>query len=213
MKIKDIVIIILALFILVLLFFISQKNSPVIKNDNGNFASSSTEFMISDTNKDKNYSDVNVFEFNDFHGSKNISRRFKFFYPKQYLNDGNYFSPQKIEYYDLYSVSAPIYFDLIRSDIFNDTEFKYQIDQSKRKSPDKTVKIDNQDFKKYDLIDYGTYGGDSAGRVIVYVGPKIKIDDIDYTLVFHYEEKPLTLNIQGNDPRTFEQMVESIKFY
>ena len=96
--------------------------------------------------------------------------------------------------------------------IFKDTEFKYQIDTSKRKTPDSIGKIGGRDFIKYDLIDYGSYGGDSAGRVIILVGPKITIDEDQYYLVFHWEEKPLTVDIAGNDPAIFEKIVTSLKF-
>lgn len=162
--------------------------------------------------KSTGYTDVATFVFDDFHGLENIDKKFKFFYPTNWNNDGQYFSPEKIEYYNLYNVKAPIYFDLMRVEIFEQTEFFYQIKNSKRKSPDEEVVVDNEKFKKYDLLDYGSYGGDSAGRVIIYVGPKIKIDGYDYYLVFRWEEKPLTLQILKNDPRTFEQIVESIKF-
>ena len=156
--------------------------------------------------------DLKTFTFDSFHGSKNISDKFEFKYPANWYNDGQYFSPEEIQYYDLYSVKAPLYFDLILASIFNQTEFKYQIDSSKRKSPDLVGKLGGRDFIKYDLIDYGSYGGESAGRVIILVGPKITVDGSQYYLVFHWEEKPLTVNIKGNDPKIFEQIVSSLKF-
>ena len=131
---------------------------------------------------------VKTFVFDNFHGSKNISLKFQFQYPAFWNNEGQYFSPQKIDHYDLFSVRAPFYFDLIRADIFDQTEFKNQIDSDKRKSPDSHGKINDQPFKRYDLIDYGSYGGDSAGRVLIYVGPNMSIDGVDYILVFHWEE-------------------------
>ena len=159
-----------------------------------------------------NTSGTKTFVFDNFHGSKNISDKFSFQYPNNWHNEGQYFSPEKIEYYDLYSVKAPIYFDLIRADIFDQTEFKYQIDQSKRKSPDSHGVIDGKEFKRYDLVDYGSYGGESAGRVLIYVGPKISIDNKEYYLVFHWEERPLTAVISDNDSAIFEKLVLSLKF-
>ena len=157
-------------------------------------------------------STIRIFTFDNFHGATDISDKFQFSYPSALYNEGQYFSPQKIEYYDLYSVKAPIYFDLVLASIFAQTELKYQIDTSKRKTPDKEGLINGKNFKRYDLLDYGTYGGDSAGHVIVYVGPQINIAGVPYYLVFHWEEKPLTVTIQGNDPNIFETMVHSLKF-
>ena len=94
-----------------------------------------------------------TFTFDEFHGSKNISDKFTFQYPSDWYNEGQYWSSQKIEYYDLYSVKASFYFDLILSSIFDQTEFKNQINVSKRKSPDSHGKIDGKEFKRYDLID------------------------------------------------------------
>lgn len=153
-----------------------------------------------------------MFSFKDFHGSSDLSTTFSFRYPANWKNDGQYFSPQEIEYYTLYSVKAPVYFDLIRADIFPDTEFNYQIRASKRRSPDTLVTISGQQFTRYDLEDYGSYGGESAGRVIIYVGPQLKVKDQSYYLVFRWEEKPLTAEIPGNDPAVFEKIVESLEF-
>lgn len=154
-----------------------------------------------------------IFTFVSFHGSSEISDKFKFQYPASWHNEGQYFSPEPIQFYDLYTVKAPIYFDLILADIFNQTEFKYQIDSSKRRAPDTAGQIDGKDFKKYDLIDSGSYGGESAGRVKIFVGPKIKIDGHDYYLVFHWEEKPLAENMPGNDLGVFDNMLLTLKFF
>ena len=157
-------------------------------------------------------STVKTFIFDNYHSITDISSPFQFNYPSTIYNEGQYFSPQKIERYDLYSVKAPIYFDLVLASIFPQTELKYQIDTSKRKTPDKEGLIDGMNFKRYDLIDYGSYGGESAGHVIVYIGPQISISGIPYYLVFHWEEKPLTATIVGNDPEIFETMVHSLTF-
>lgn len=156
---------------------------------------------------------LKTFTFNSFHGSSEISDKFKFQYPANWHNEGQYFSPQKIQFYDLYTVKAPIYFDLILADIFDQTEFKYQIDNSKRRASDTIGQIDGKDFKKYDLIDSGSYGGESAGRVKIFVGPKIKIDGSDYFLVFHWEERPLAEEMPGNDLDVFDNMLLTLKFF
>ncbi|MDO8626309.1 MAG: hypothetical protein Q7K39_02525 [Candidatus Magasanikbacteria bacterium] len=157
-------------------------------------------------------SGLKTFRFDNFHGSIDISDKFQFQYPANWYNDGQYFSPQKIRYYDLYSVKAPIYFDLILVDIFDQTEFKYQIDESERAKPDSIGRIDGRDFRRYDLIDYGTYGGESAGRVIIFVGPKITVDGDEYYLVFHWEEKPLAETMPGNDVKILGEIISTLRF-
>ena len=156
---------------------------------------------------------LKTFVFDNFHGSTDISDRFQFQYPASWYNDGQYFSPQKIQHYTKYEVKAPIWFDLVLAEILNFTELKYQIDNSKRIAPDTTGQLDGRDFKKYDLIDYGTYGGESAGRVKIFVGPKITIDGDDYYLVFHWEEKPLAESMPGNDIEVFDNMLLTLKFF
>ncbi|MBI2003532.1 MAG: hypothetical protein HYS78_00930 [Parcubacteria group bacterium] len=154
-----------------------------------------------------------TFVFDDFHGSTEVSDKFKFQYPANWHNEGQYFSPQRIQYYTKYEVKAPVWFDLVLAEIFDFTELKYQIDNSKRRTADTIGKIDGKEFKKYDLIDYGTYGGDSAGRVKIFVGPKIKIDNQDYILVFHWEERPLAEYMPGNSIEVFDNMLLTLKFF
>jgi hypothetical protein len=155
---------------------------------------------------------VKTYTFDNFHGSTDISDKFRFQYPASWSNEGQYFSPQKIQYYDLYSVKAPIFFDLILADIFDLTEFKYQIDTSARRNPDTTGQIDGRTFSRYDLIDYGSYGGESAGRVKIFVGPKITVDGDEYYLVFHWEERPLTEEMPGNAIEVFDTMLLTLDF-
>ncbi|MBX4206363.1 hypothetical protein KW784_01065 [Candidatus Parcubacteria bacterium] len=100
----------------------------------------------------------------------------------------------------------------MKADIFDQTALKYQIDASARRAPDASVEIGGRPFKKYDLTDYGSYGGESAGRVIVYVGPEIMVGGVAYLIVFHWEERPLTESLSGNDPALFESMVQSLTF-
>lgn len=186
---------------------ISQLPLPALIADGITFTPSPTD------NSDQMKDGFKTFTFDSFHGSTDISDKFRFQYPANWFNEGQYFSPQKIQFYDLHSVKAPIYFDLILAEIFHLTEFQYQIDNSKRRNPDTMGQIDGKDFKRYDLIDYGSYGGDSAGRVKIFVGPKIKIDGADYYLVFHWEENPLAEYVQGNNIEVFDNMLVSLKFF
>lgn len=193
-------------------YLIFSKNKP--ENINSSPALITDEIAPTpgqDVNKTEN--GYKTFTFDNFHGSTDISDKFKFQYPANWHNDGQYFSPQKIEHYTLFTAKAPVYFDLILAEIFNQTEFGYQIETSKRRSPDTTGQIDGRDFKKYELIDYGTYGGESAGRVKIFVGPKITIDGKDYLLVFHWEEKPLAEPMPGNDIEVFDNMLLTLKFF
>ena len=166
----------------------------------------------SSDNKEQENKGFKTFTFDNFHGSSDISDKFKFQYPAAWFNESQYFSPQKIQYYTKYEVKAPIWFDLVLAEIFDFTELKYQIDNSKRITADTVGKIDGKEFKKYDLIDYGSYGGDSAGRVKIFVGPKIKIDGQDYFLVFHWEEKPLAEYVPDNSIEVFDNMILTLKF-
>lgn len=158
-------------------------------------------------------SGLKTFIFDNFHGSADISDKFQFQYPANWFNDGQYFSPQKIQYYNQFSVKAPIYFDLVLAEVFHLTELQYQIDNSKRRNPDTVGQIDGKDFKRYDLIDYGSYGGDSAGRLKIFIGPKIKIDGDDYLLVFHWEERPLAEYMPENNIEVFDNMLLTLKFF
>ena len=172
----------------------SQTTTPTLNADNPN--SSSTKTFI----------------FDSFHGEKIEGGGFQFEYPANWNNNGQYFSPIPVKYYDLVSVDAPVYFDLISTLLFETSDIKYQISNDKRAAPDAVVKIDNKTFRKYDLIDYGSSGGESTGRVIIYLGPQVSFNGDDYYLVFRWEENPLTSYIPGNDPVIFEKIVSSLKF-
>ena len=156
--------------------------------------------------------DFKTYIFNNFHGESVEGGGFKFDYPATWQNNGQYFSPQKINFYDLTSVDAPVYFDLISKDLFSTSDLKYQITTDKRRSQDTTLKIDGITFKKYDLIDSGSSDGGGTGQVIIYLGPMISFNGGDYYLVFRWEEQPLSLGIPGNYPEMFEYMVSSLKF-
>lgn len=153
-----------------------------------------------------------TYTFNQFHGEKVEGGGFTFQYPSSWHNNGQYFSPRKIKYYDNLSVDAPVYFDLVDKELFGSSDIKYQITTDKRRSSDTTLKIGGVTFKRYDLIDYGSSGGESSGRVIIYLGPRLSFNGGDYYLVFHWEESPLTIALPGNDPEIFEFMVSSLKF-
>ncbi len=201
----------IAIIILFVVTTVAASYFVFIKKQSGNTASTPTPRPTAGISRESN--GLKTFISDNFHGSTDISDKFQFQYPADWHNEGQYFSPQKIQYYTKYEVKAPIFFDLILADIFNLTEFKYQIDNSKRRNPDTIGQIDGKDFKRYDLIDYGTYGGDSAGRVKIFVGPKIAIDSDDYYLVFHWEEKPLAENMPGNDIEVFDNMLLTLKFF
>ncbi|MBI2627215.1 MAG: hypothetical protein HYW77_03150 [Parcubacteria group bacterium] len=164
-------------------------------------------------NKEEESNGLKTFTFDNFHGSADISDKFKFQYPAGWFNESQYFSPAKIQFYNQFTVKAPIFFDLVLAEIFHLTELQYQIDNSKRRSPDSTGQIDGREFKRYDLIDYGSYGGDSAGQVKIFVGPKVKIDGADYVLIFHWEEKPLAEYVPGNSVDVFDNMLLTLKFF
>ena len=157
-------------------------------------------------------SGTKTFVFDSFHGADLGNGVFTFQYPATWHNDGQYFSPIPIKYYDLVSVDAPVYFDLVSTLLFDTGDVKYQITNDKRAAPDTVVKIDGKTFNRYDLIDYGSSGGESTGRVIIYLGPKITFGGDSYYLVFRWEENPLTSYIPGNDPAAFEKMVSTVKF-
>ena len=163
-------------------------------------------------NKGDGSGGLKTFTFDSFHGSSDVSDKFQFQYPANWYNDGQYFSPQKIQFYNMFTVKAPIYFDLVLAEIFHLTELQYQIDNSKRRTQDTTGQIDSREFKRYDLIDYGSYGGDSAGRVKIFVGPKIKIDGQDYIPIFHWEERPLSEYMPANNIEVFDNMLLTLKF-
>lgn len=188
-------------------YFMFDKKEPALITDD----STSTPAPIN--NPDQAKDSFKTFTFDSFHGSTDISDKFKFQYPANWHNDSRYFSPQKIQYYNMFTVKAPVYFDLVLAEIFHLTELQYQIDNSKRRNPDSSGQIDGREFKRYDLIDYGSYGGDSAGRVKIFVGPKIKIDGADYYLVFHWEENPLAEYVAGNNVEVFDNMLLTLKFF
>ena len=159
-----------------------------------------------------NSSSTKTFIFDSFHGEKIEGGGFQFEYPANWNNNGQYFSPIPVKYYDLVSVDAPVYFDLISTVLFETGDVKYQITHDKRRTPDSVVKIDGKTFRRYDLIDYGSSGGESTGRVIIYLGPQISFNGDDYYLVFRWEENPLTSYIPGNSPEVFEKIVRSLRF-
>lgn len=196
--------------ITILLVVIAGASVYFIFNNN---QSENTTALIQPAKNIQDNGEFKTFIFDNFHGSTDISNKFQFQYPANWHNDGQYFSPQKIQYYSKFNVKAPIYFDLVLAEIFHLTELQYQIDNSKRREPDTIGQIGGREFKRYDLIDYGSYGGDSAGRVKIFIGPKIKIDGDDYYLIFHWEENPLAEYVIGNDISVFDSMLLTLKFF
>ncbi len=205
----------LAAIIIVLSYYLFKKETEI------NPVSSFTPVLTPSTNSlqassspspEIQNSNSKTFIFENFHGEKVDGGGFKFDYPKSWYNNGQYFSPQRVKFYDLLSVNAPMYFDLVSTEIFDQTELKYTIEHSKRYAKDSAAVIDNQNFKKYDLIDNDSYGGSGAGRVIIYFGPDINLFGEKYVLIFHWEEKPLTASMEGNDPEIFNKIVSTLKF-
>ena len=188
--------------IVVVGYFIFTKND--IKN---------TTAILQSNSGIQETSEYRTFAFDTFHGSTDISDKFRFQYPADWFNEGQYFSPEKIHFYTKYEARAPMWFDLVLAEIFDFTELKYQIDNSKRRAADTVGMIDGREFMRYDLVDYGTYGGESAGRVKIFVGPKITIDGSDYFLVFHWEEKPLAESMPGNSVEVFDNMLLTLQFF
>ncbi len=173
--------------------------TPIVQSDKQHIA----------TDNKPNSTDQSIFKFHIFHGQDLGSAGFELNLPVGWYNDDQYFSPQKINHYDITSTDAPVYYDLISEALIDTSDLKYQITHDKRYKPDSSVTIDGKSFKKYDLIDYQSDGKD---RVIIFAGPKINIFGNGYYLVFRFEEKPLGLSIPNNNPEDFEKMVNSLKF-
>lgn len=202
---------IICALIIVVAYFAAAGNSQLTGELSDKVFESSAEPLATPVENPGN-SEYKTFVFKSFHGADLGGGVFEFEYPANWQNDGQYFSPTKIKFYDIFSVDAPVYFDLISTNIFETSDIKYQIANNKRSSSDSTVKIDGKTFRKYDLADYGSSGGESTGRVIIYFGPKISFGGDDYYLIFHWEENPLTIFIPENDPEVFEEMVSTLKF-
>lgn len=134
---------------------------------------------------------------------------FQFRYPSDWQHQDTYLSPQPIVHYEIGSVNAPVYYKLIPVADF-DSYYSYATE--KRVSADQVVSIGGYDFKRYDLVDSGTYEGESSGEVIIYVSPTLHLAGQDYHLLFHWEEKPALQVIPGNDPAIFDLIVKSLKF-
>lgn len=183
-------------------------NQTGVKSINKTDTPIGKEIIATSTQKSIN-SAFRTFKFNSFHGQDLGGGGFEFEYPTNWRNDGQYFSPQKISYYDINSVDAPIYYDLISEDIVDTSDTKYQITHNKRFEKDSEVKVNGVTFKKYSLLDSQSQDSD---KVLIYIGPKITIFGSNYFLVFRWEEKPLGITITGNDVRVIGQMVGSIKF-
>lgn len=162
------------------------------------------------TPEDIGQTGLKTYHFNNFHGENVFGGGFEFQYPANWYNNSQYFSPQKIKYYDIVSVDAPVYYDLVSKDLFDTSDIKYQLTNDKRNKPDTNIKIDGKNFMKYDLFDYNGEG--NSDRVIIYLGPQISFNGDSYYLAFRWEERPLAIDVPGNDPTTFEKIVGSLKF-
>ena len=63
-----------------------------------------TASIQSGENNSQESNDFKTFAFDNFHGSADISDKFQFQYPANWFNDGQYFSPHKIQYYNKFNV-------------------------------------------------------------------------------------------------------------
>lgn len=138
--------------------------------------------------------------------------KMSFKYPSNWTNEDRYFSPAAIKSLTIGTVNAPVYYEFVLASDFNSSSFKYEINNDKRKAADTITTIDGKNFQKYDLIDYGKYEGESAGRVLMYLIPISTSNGKSYYLVFHWEEMPALQTIAGNDPKIFEEIVSTLKF-
>ena len=144
---------------------------------------------------------------------------FEFKYPKDWFINNNHLSPQPIEYYAIGSNNAPISFGIYakNKEIFLDSSeignfgfYEYQIKNSKRNNSDSTLDINGIIFQYYDLIDYGRYEGDSAGNVILLVGPPL--DNQDLFVVFEWQQFPVGKELKLNKSQDFINIISTFKF-
>lgn len=190
-------------------FLSSGEKVDVVKIESGVTEKTKEEQKEETGDLRKNGSTFNkVFRFNSFHGQDLGGGGFEFEYPDSWKNDGQYFSPEKINHYDIVSVDAPVYYDLVSEAIIETSDLRHQITSYKKYQKEGKVMIDGKDFTVYYLLD----NLDKNNRIVVYVGPKINIFGVNHVLVFRWEQKPLGVDIKGNDLKVFEQMAESLIF-
>ena len=110
-----ILIIIIIVLMGYIIFFKNQlgSNESSIASTTPNYQGETSVIGQNDNQNNQVVGGVKTFVFDNFHGNPNVSLKFQFQYPASWYNEGQYFSPQKIDYYDQYSVKAPMYFDLI----------------------------------------------------------------------------------------------------
>lgn len=135
----------------------------------------------------------------------------QFQYPQGWLNENNLLSPQPIVYYEIGSDNAPISYSIIAEDKLGDSGVMREASSDERYSPDSWVTISGSLFKKYDLIDRGSYEGESAGRVVIYLSPRLYLPEGRSYLSVRWEEKPGLQVVQGSNPEIFEEIVSTIK--
>jgi len=145
---------------------------------------------------------------------------YSFSYPEDWNIDGNLLSYTEIKKYEIGSNNAPISFGAYSSDanvlskntkVLNFNKKQYYIDNAEKNEPDSVVLINGHQFYKYDLIDPGTYEGDSAGNVVILVSQDSISDTEDIKLVFTWEEFPGSTKLADNSKSDFMDVVSSIE--
>lgn len=194
----------LIVFIL-LLFGCAAKNITLNKNVN-----EKTNNSVSNNNLNTNQ----VVDNNqapdplaDWETYTNAKDGYEIKYPNGWFLENGLLSPQKIEYYEIGSNNAPISFGLYAEDRLG--KYNYQIKNSQRNNPDSSLIINGLTFKRYDLIDYRRYEGDTAGNVILLMGPKIK--DQDRFIVFEWQQFPGGQTLKSNQPKDFIDIASTFK--
>jgi len=156
---------------------------------------------------------------------KNEKYGFQFKYPKNWFLDKGRLSPQKIEEYEIGSDNAPVSFGVYTNnqnlflnspggpanpEILDFGNYEFQIKESKRIAPDSSVEVNGIVFKRYDLVDYGRYEGDSAGNVILFVGPNLKNQDL--FVVFEWQQFPGGKTLKINNSQDFIDVVSTLRY-
>lgn len=212
---------------------IGPKPNYLGENDQNIFAYSQSQAVANETMNArgleipmiiKNFQVLKNDPTSDWLSYTNAKYNYTLKYPQNWFFENGYLSPQTIESFEIGYNNAPIHFSLYTTDqalasastgapakpeILHFGKIDYQIKNAKRNNPDSTLTINGLDFKRYDLVDYGRYGGDSAGKVILLVGPKINNQDL--FMVFEWLELPAGQKLEANQAQTFLNIANTFK--